>query len=300
VQIARCFEDGGQVRHPRNRAYYLAATQSTVVRTRYSVARRRLIAAACLHRLSALERLLLQGRAAINVSLSTCLRVLQTGRFLTAFEAAAQAAGSPRGSAFEDALKERLGRFYSARVAIERMLLLDGKTTYAALHVGGTGPDYGPCCVVLESTGRYTRSTCFAGDTIKTVFDRNGRQVTPRSAVLKRLATRRLMPRLGAIYYQDVLLEDTPEIPLDVTRLRNMLCERSTLLEIQIHESVLATNIERIVIAARHIDSLRKRLKEFARATRAEQRAQQFDDVRTYVALLKWANLRRVNIVQGE
>lgn len=283
----------------RSKAYSLAVAQVPHLHGRYRVVRGRLESAGRATRLTTFEHLLLEGRAAINVSLSTCVKILEAGKFLTAFDIAEKQTGARNGPKFDKALRNHFGRFYSARLAIENHLLFDGSTKYAALHIGGPGPGYGPCCIILEARHRYSYATCFAGDSVTSVFDSTGVPVVPSKLIHERFSTRRCLGRLGVLYNEDVLAEGHAASPLDRLHVETILCEKNTLLEIHIHEPVVVENISRIAIDPRLCHSIHQLLPRYDAASPIEKMAMQFDNVVTYLNLHKLALKRRIDVSSG-
>lgn len=285
-----------------SRAYVLADQQSAALLNRYQDIVSRLARAQCTARLDAFHAMLKRGNLAINASLSTCLKVLQTGRFLTAYEMAAQASGTLSGPVFDTALQTALGAFFKPRVEVERLLCFDGQARYGYWHVGGDGPDYGgkECCVLLERSQAYRRATCFAGDTITALFNANGDLCVSASQALERLAIRDHMSHIATIYNADLVRSSVPQLPLDEAVVKDVLSNRATLIELQVHEPVDADNIKSIRIGSTLHRSIGQLLRRFQRASSQEQGTRQYDVVRTYMALHALAKARRIPILGGQ
>ena len=283
-----------------SRAYTFARAQRDQLRQRYVTLRRCFRNDTRRPRLRALVDALLRGRAAVSMTLATCEMVLRSGRVLTAADVVASEVGSRSGPAFDHALELRLKKFYMARVHLESLLHFDGKAKYAALYVGGEGPDYGACCVLFERGGVRTDSTCFAGDTLTTVFDAEGNPAGLSSAeVLMRFATRQDVHRLGSLAYRDILDDGHPATPLDLQRLQDLLCVRDTLLEVHVHDDLLVEDIQRIIIARKVGRSMAQKLLRYDDASVAERQQMQFDDVRAYLAIHELADKRKIPVVGG-
>lgn len=286
-------------RKERSSATTLARQQSQKLRKRYEAACRAIHASKCAFRLESFEYVLGEGSVAINTTLSTCVSVLTSGRFKTVFDVVAESTGTRRGPQFERALKSRLGRFYGPRRQLERLLHFRGRAKYGALHVGGEGPDYGPCCIVLRRGAHVMNATCFAGDSITAIFDAEGALCASRAAVLERFACRERVVRLAVVHHAEFIADANSKLPIETTHLQDLLCDRQTLLEIHLHSDVSIDEIEKIVLAKRLAAGLGSRMRSFDRASEREQRSSQYDDLRTLLTLKHLAHAAHIPVMFG-
>lgn len=280
-----------------SRAHKLAKLQVAALTRRYNIVVDVTNKSGHGARRTAFEQLLEEGRAAISVSLSACVSILQTGSFKTVFELAADDAGCKVGPRYVRALRKRLGKFYEQRIELERILRMDGYSKYASLRVGGPGPDYGPCCIVLECSSQYVDATCFAGDSITAVFGGGGRPALAKRSILERFAPRSEVVRLGAAYNHDLICDGDGDVPLDPNIVGELLSNRNALVEIHVHEQIVLSDISKIYIARSVHDGIKTRLGRYKSASRAERQTMQYDDVRVFLAVHELAANRGVRVM---
>jgi hypothetical protein len=112
----------------------------------------------------------------INLRLFILLDVIGGKAHQNIYEWAEEAARLG-GRKAEEALRERLGRFYDRRIAFDGAFRDGRKFRYGALYAGGIGlPVYGPYCVVLKSTFRNPQSNLayLAGESLSVCFTPTG------------------------------------------------------------------------------------------------------------------------------
>ena len=124
----------------------------------------------------------------INVKLFVIVEFLNGGHYQNAHEWA-QEQSRLSGRSAEDALRERLHKFYDKRVAFDRALKNGQQFRYGVLNAGGAGlPEYGPYCAVLtrEFQASLSDIAMLPGDSLNICFASDG-SFDP-AAVLSRTA----------------------------------------------------------------------------------------------------------------
>jgi hypothetical protein len=119
----------------------------------------------------------------INVKLFVIVELLNGGRYQNTFEWAQEQAVLS-GRSVDDALRERLHKFYDKRVTFDRAFNNGEQFRYGALNGGGVGlPEYDPYCVVLTRTFQrsLTDIAWLPGDSLKICFASDGSFHTPSS-----------------------------------------------------------------------------------------------------------------------
>lgn len=179
------------------------------------------------------DLVLRHGRPGINMSVGRCIDFLTSGSWLNMYEAIAFETGF-HGRAYVTAVRTRLRKggidWYTRRRYIERLLRLGRDTHYAAINLGGSGPyrRYGDCCVLLDLKQWRGRATCFAGDTLLTCFDLDGRQQLSADQILQRYAVIEDWQRLALFRHVESLRLLRQQAPgFDPQLLRTMVEERT-------------------------------------------------------------------------
>ncbi len=124
----------------------------------------------------------------INVKMYIVVELLNGGRYQNIYEWAREQARLSGRSA-DDALRERLHRFYHKRVAFDRAFANGEDFRYGALNAGGAGlPEYDPYCVVLnrDFQASVTDVALLPGDSLKICIAPDGKVDT--AAVQNRAA----------------------------------------------------------------------------------------------------------------
>jgi hypothetical protein len=112
----------------------------------------------------------------INVKLFVIVEFLNGGRYQNIYEWA-QEQSRLSGRSAEDALRERLHKFYARRVTFDRAFKDGEQFRYGALNGGGAGlPEYDPYCVVLARNSVISLGdiACLPGDSLKICFAADG------------------------------------------------------------------------------------------------------------------------------
>ena len=113
---------------------------------------------------------------AINVKLFVIVEFLNGGRYQNTYEWAREQSRLSGRSA-EDALRERLHKFYEKRVTFDRAFKDGEKFRYGALNGGRAWlPEYAPYCVVLSRNSMTSLSDIayLPGDSLKICFKADG------------------------------------------------------------------------------------------------------------------------------
>lgn len=268
------------------RAYWLALKQRPHHEAAYDAIKARMVEAGdgALARVRTFEKLLGRARPAINMTLAGCVKFLETGRWLNIYEKVALKVGASNGPAYERALKDNLKEWYQPRQNLEGLLRFRRDTHYAALNIGGGGPDYGDWCVRLDRGIPIRFATTFAGDPLQWVFDDDGNQVLTETEVLQRFATRDDLSALAAVHNEDTLFADAI---LDEVTLRNLFDDRETLIEVHIHGRVSSRHAVEIGVRRTIFEKLARLCLDYEDATTRGKRAKRFKNVRPYKKLLK-------------
>jgi hypothetical protein len=112
----------------------------------------------------------------INVKLFVIIEFLNGGRYQNTYEWAREQARLS-GRRAEDALRERLHKFYDRRIAFDRAFKNGEAFRYGALNAGGAGlPEYDPYCVVLtrDFQTSLTDVALLPGDSLKICIAADG------------------------------------------------------------------------------------------------------------------------------
>ncbi len=159
------------------RSYVLAKNTRDELLRRYACVATSLSGDGVKTRLGTFESLMMNGCPAINMTLPGCVRFLESGRWLNIYEVVALQVKARQGPAFERVLRRKLGIWYTPPKDFEKLLKFRRDTHYAALNLGGGGPDYGECCVRLGTTAPLQFSTTFAGDPLRVAIDEKCKRV---------------------------------------------------------------------------------------------------------------------------
>lgn len=266
------------------KAYLLALQGSAGLRHRYDALCQRLSGDGVRVRIRTFDELICSGRAAINATLSGCVRFLEHGSWLNVYESIALDPKTASGAAFRKAVREKLGEWYKPRVTFERLLKLSQLSHYASLNIGGGGPDYGPCCIRLGRALDLGLATTFAGDPLRVVFASDGTRQMADRRVLDRFAVFGDRGPLAAVHNESAL---TTTLALDEEAVIALLENRETLIEVHVHGPVLVADVEEITMRTSMAVSLEKRCLDYKTASRRERKGKRFDDVRAFKRLLK-------------
>lgn len=266
------------------RPYKLAATALPDLLRKYNHVQSTLSGDGALTRLKTFEDLIQRGCPSINMTIPGCIRFLESGRWLNVYEAVALKVGVSYGSAFESALREKLGVWYEPRTTLDRLMGFRKDTHYAALNIGGCGPDYGECCVRFGTSAPLVFATCFAGDTLQVVFDENAAPVLSREEILGRFSTYLHRATLAAVHHHRFLAQSAI---IDKDVLVNMLDDRETLIEVHIHGAVRREHAVEIALRSESFSSLARRCIEYENAPTHAREAKQFTKVRLLKRLLQ-------------
>ncbi|MEM7307989.1 MAG: hypothetical protein AAF682_15025 [Planctomycetota bacterium] len=229
------------------------------------------------------EDILVGGRAAINMSLARCVDFLETGRWLNVYEKLASKPGGCVRSEFDRQLREALDEWYGPRLEIERLLQFQSDTHYTALNVGGSGPDYGACCVRLGPVREIDFATVFAGDPLRVVFDRDGQRVLTDEEALERFGTRENLNALAVVYNEGALRGAKI---LDEGAAREVLENRDTPMQIHVHGVVSRDDVTELLLQRTYFDKLMADVRLYDKAGPTDRRAKTFDKVEAFLRLL--------------
>lgn len=247
-------------------------------------------------RLLTLEDMVGRGKAAINASLSGCVRFLESGRWLNVYEMLRLDPKTGSGAVFRQALRKKLGEWYGPRRKFERLLRLSQESHYAAINIGGGGPDYGPCCIHIDNSPFLTFATAFSGDPLRVIFDTGGKQRMSDAQIMSRFATFSDRAVLAAVHSEQDLLRSTV---LDEDSVIAILENRETLIEVHIHGEVNISHAVEITMRKSFAASLERRaIDDYEHASREERKARRFDDVRTFKRLLQLADQHGLRLKQ--
>lgn len=228
-------------------AYKLAAARRRNFRKSYSELQTRLKHDGCGAQLIEFVSFVKSGQASINMSVASCVRFLETGVWLNVFEAIRKETGAT-GKLLEAKVRRRLRYWYVRRRAIERLLCFQRDTHYSALNLGGPGASrYGPCCVLLRTTHEHKFATAFAGDSLRALFDASGKRVLNDDEGLSLFSVRDDASRLAAIRCRHEIAASRPGV--DPLRLRGLLENSDSLIEIHLHGPVRRAHIEAVLMA---------------------------------------------------
>jgi hypothetical protein len=178
-------------------------------------------------------------------------------------------------------------------MTFEKLLRFRRDTHYAALNLGGTGPDYGECCVRLNADTPLRFATSFAGDPLRVVFDDGGTAVLSDSGVLERFSTYTDRAELAAVAYPRFL---TSMPVVAKTALAKMLDDRETIIEVHIHGTIRRKHVLEIAIQPDFFASLARRCLDYEDATVEARRAKLYDNVIIFKQLLKLTDLHQIRI----
>jgi hypothetical protein len=267
-------------------AYVLAAEQRRHHQTAYDAFKHRVTTsgAGAATRLRTFESLLGRAKPAINMTLPACVRFLETGVWLNVYEKVAIDLGVPSGPDFDNAVREKLGQWYAPRQALERLLRFQSDTRYAALNLGGPGPDYGDWCVRLAQPAIVQFATVFAGDPLRWVFDEHHKQVLSDTDVLHRFATHDDRTALAANHSGQMLFA---ELILNETTMRTLLEDRETLVEVHIHGKVTPNDVDEIAVRKSVFDKLSRLSLDYEDASVGARTAKRFANVAPFKRLLQ-------------
>jgi len=232
------------------------------------------------------------GCPAINMTLPGCIRFLESGCWLNIYEVIALQVGERQGPEFLRVLRDKLGPWYEPRMDFEQLLKFRRDTHYAALNLGGTGPDYGECCVRFGPNAPIRFSTSFAGDPLQVAFDEDGNRILSDSEVLERFSVFEDRVALAAVT-NPTFLDSTPIIDRDA--LIRMLDDRETLIEVHLHGAVRREHAAEIAIQPDYYLSLARRCLEYEDAPPHARTAKKFSKVRVLKRLLQltdWHDLK--------
>lgn len=262
----------------------IACTQSSSLQQKYDLVLSTTSNPGDATRLRTFEAVIQQGCPAINMTLAGCIRFLESGKWLSIYEAIALEVGGANGSKFEKALREKLGDWYQPRTEFDRVLGFRTDTHYAALNIGGCGPDYGECCVRFGRMPRLRVATCFVGDPLQVVFDEDGVQLLSRDEVLDRFSAYLHRTKLATVHIYHKL---PTCIPVNLDALIEMLDDRRTLIEVQIHGAVRREHAVEIALRSEFFDELARCCVDFEGVPDRDKMAKQFARVRLLKRLLK-------------
>lgn len=244
-------------------------------------------------RLETFNTIIRGGLPAINMSVAGCVRFLETGRWLNIHEVVARELGHSREPEYSEALQEKLGEWHSPRVDLETLLRFRRDTHYAAVNIGGAGPDYGHCCIRLGGDLSLEIATTFSGDPLRVAFNDVGTRVMSDERVLERFATYDDRAELAYVHNFNVM-ED--QLVIDERKLIQILENRETLIEIHIHGKVTRDHVIEIGIRPDYYDSLTKRCLDYEFASLEEREATRFVGVKAFKKLLYIADYRNIHI----
>lgn len=281
------------------RAYSLALKQRPHHEAAYDAVKARMAGSGdgALARVRTFEKLLGRATPAINMTLAGCVKFLETGKWLNVYEKVALKVGASRGAAYERALKDELQEWLQPRQDLEGLLRLRRDTHYAALNLGGGGPDYGDWCVRLAGRIPIQFATAFSGDPLRWVFDDDGNQVLTKPEVLERFATHDDRSALTAVHNEDTLCAAAI---IDEGTLRNLLEDRETLIEVHIHGKVSSEHAVEIGVRRTVFEKLARLCLDYDDATSKGKRAKRFRNVRPYKKLLKLVDENDTILIKQE
>lgn len=197
-----------------------------------------------------------KGRPAINMKVGTLLDFITSGEYLNVYEVSARQAAASKMS-IVNVLKEKLGPiWYKPRIRTDRLLGMNIDSHYAFLNIGGAGPidKYGPCSVVLDDSLLRPHGTAFAGDSIKSIFDKRLRPILTKRQALDLLATASEATEL-AILAQRLFIERSRN-GIDLRLLRKIIEAADSLLELHIHGPIRRQDIVEVVMEGADHDRL--------------------------------------------
>jgi hypothetical protein len=244
-------------------------------------------------RLETFNAIIRGGIPAINMSIAGCVRFLETGQWLNIHEVVARELGHSREPEYSEALQEKLGEWYAPRNDLETLLRFRRDTHYAAVNIGGAGPDYGDCCVRLAGDLNLEVATTFAGDPLRVAFSDTGVRVMSDARVLRRFAPFDDRAELASVHNFDVIEH---ELVIDEQKLMQILENRETLIEIHIHGRVSRDHVCEIGIRSNYYDSLEKRCVDYEFASEKEKEAKRFQSVKAFKQLLYITGFRKILI----
>jgi hypothetical protein len=266
------------------RAYALAEARRAELIRKYNALLSSLSGDGVATRLRTFESLLAGGSPAINMTLPGCIRFLETGKWLNVYEVVALKVGKRDGPEFVREVRKKLGEWHLPRMEFERLLKFRKDTHYAALNLGGTGPDYGECCVRFGPTAPLRYSTIFAGDPLRVIYDDQGNQVLSDEEILGRFSVYELRVALAAITNPIYLARQRV---IDRQGLMRMLDDRETLIEVHLHGAVRRDHATEIAIQPDFFMSLGRRCLEYEDAPTHARAAKKYSRVRALKRLLQ-------------
>lgn len=220
----------------RPEAYNLAVTLRTDLERRYAETKRRLVEGGRRNEVRALSSMIKDGTASINMSMPNLNRFLKSGQWLNIYEATSWETGMT-GNELEEEVSRRIPDFHRQRRTIEKLLRFGHDAHYAALNLGGAGPQrYGVCCVVLNVKNWLPFYTCFGGDPIRACFDSEGRQVLTDAEILSNFAVGEDAHRIAIIRHEEYLRGAGPA--LDPAEVRAIVEASDSLIELHRHGPV--------------------------------------------------------------
>ena len=148
---------------------------------------------------------------------------------------------------YEDALRKKLDKYYDGRLELDKTLMLESTAHYGFARIGGTGPViYGPFCVILKPTVMTPFATVFAGDSITTVFDKEGKRGIAEKKILERFAVVEDVVKLATQWHEDYVRSSRYGI-----KIQDLVREaegKSLMMECHILGPVLLKDVVEIVI----------------------------------------------------
>lgn len=270
-------------------AHSLALKNRAALLAQFKTLRASITGTGAATKLGTFERFLKSGRAAINMTIPGCARFLASGKWLNMYEVVQMNTGATSGPKVRRMLRERLKEWYGPRVMLDRLLRFRRDTHYAALNLGGGGPDYGKCCVRLRpSRAMFQHATIFAGDPLRVGFNDAGRKVLSDGEFFERFAVHADVAALTGVHNPQLL---TDQIIIDKQTLVALLEDKETLVEIHVHGAVKRDDIEVIAMRKTDLISLEQRSRAYEknppRKTSRRKEAKQYNEVRSFNYLRK-------------
>lgn len=269
------------------KAYALALSLRPRVLARIEALKLELTDEKKLGNLNALLSLLAGHKYGINMSIVRCLDFVRSGSRLNAYQYVASLNLNPRDSVKR--LKTILGeKWYRPRRYIDRLLMFTAATHYAALNLGGAGPErYGECCVVLDPSRVSPYVTCLSGDSIQAVFSgfaAGRQQVLEHQEILDLFGVHEDADSLAALGHIP-LLKRQNRFP-SKRELRAIFEQAESCFEVHLHGPVHWSQVDCVVMSERLHDELWDLTAEYALTPPHRQTAQKFQRVAYFMELM--------------
>lgn len=236
------------------------------------------------------------GYPAINMQIGTLVSFLTNGRYLNTYEAAESQAKNEK-RPIHELLRQKLGKWYDARLKTDRFLGTRFDTHYAFRSIGGTGPkEYGPCCVVLSKSLLAPCGTAFAGDSLRVIFDTKLRPFLTKGQAFEQLSTAAFATKLAVVTHKAFI--EASDAGIDLRQLTNRLESRDGLLELHLHGPIRREDILHIYMDADNFGRLQRLVAEIGNRDPGAPLQYKHDEAAAFSRLIPLTRKYDISIVR--